>query len=194
MKKTLNLLLISLIMIGLHAQDPDPADQDSTEIYQAPVVQEKSPSKLKDKIYFGGNIGLTFGSYTSIGIYPLIGYKITPKLSAGLKISYQYIQDKRYSSNYSTSNYGGSLFTRYRIIQPLYLHVEYEMTNFELYNSIGESERTWVPFLFVGAGYSQRLGGKSWLNIQVLFDVLQNANSPYNNWEPFYSIGVGVGF
>jgi len=32
------------------------------------------------------------------------------------------------------------------------------------------------------------------LNIQVLFDVLQNSNSPYNRWEPFYSVGFGVGF
>lgn len=168
--------------------------QDSTSVYQAPEQQEKKSSDIKDKIYFGGTIGLSFGSYTQIGLYPLIGYKITPKLSAGLKFSYQYVKDNRYSTAYSTSNYGGSIFARYRLIPQLYLHTEYEMINYELYNSVGESERTWVPFLFVGAGFSQRLGGRSWLNIQILFDVLQNSNSPYNEWEPFYSVGVGVGF
>lgn len=168
--------------------------QDSTEVYQAPVEQQKKSSNIKDKIYFGGNLGLSFGSYTQIGIYPLVGYKITPKLSAGLKITYQYIQDKRYPETYTTSNYGGSLFTRFRIIPPLYFHAEFEMMNYKLYNSIGEWNRTWVPFLYLGAGYSQRLGGNTWLNIQVLFDVLQNSNSPYNRWEPFYSVGFGVGF
>jgi hypothetical protein len=68
------------------------------------------------------------------------------------------------------------------------------MINYELYDALGESKREWVPFLFAGAGYSQRMGGNAWLNVQVLFDLLQSDKSPYNNWEPFYSIGVGVGF
>jgi hypothetical protein len=29
---------------------------------------------------------------------------------------------------------------------------------------------------------------------EVLFDVLQDSNSPYEDWAPFVSIGVGVGF
>lgn len=187
MKKIQFALIISLIILNVYGQD-------TTQVYEAPVQQKKESSNIKDKIYYGGNIGLSFGSYTQIGIFPLIGYKITPKLSTGLKITYQYIKDNRFSSTYTTSNYGGSLFARYRVIPPLYLHAEYEVINYELYNSIGESSRTWVPFMLVGAGYSQRLGGNSWLNIQILFDVLQNAKSPYNQWEPFYSIGVGVGF
>lgn len=165
--------------------------QDTTDVLPA----KSKPSKpFKEKIYYGGNIGLSFGSYTMIGIYPLIGYKITPKLSAGVKIAYEYIVDKRYSSNYTTSNYGGSIFTRYRIIQPLYLHAEFAGLNYELYNELGESKREWIPFLFVGAGYSHSVGGNVWLNVQILFDVLQSSKSPYNNWEPFYSAGVGFGF
>ena len=165
--------------------------QDTMNV--APTQTEQS-KPFKDKIYYGGNIGLSFGSYTMIGVYPLIGYKITPKLSAGVKIAYEYIVDKRYESNYTTSNYGGSLFARYRIIQPLYVHAEYAMLNYELYNALGESKREWVPFMLVGAGYSQHLGGNAWLNVQVLFDVLQSSKSPYKNWEPFYSVGVGIGF
>jgi hypothetical protein len=139
-------------------------------------------------------LGFSFGNYTMIAVRPLIGYKVTPKLSAGLKFSYEYIQDKRYSETYTTSNYGVSVFSRYRIVPQLYVHAEYAAFNYELYNPLGESNREWVPFLFVGAGYSQPIGGNAWLNAQVLFDVLQSSKSPYNDWEPFYSIGVGVGF
>jgi len=74
------------------------------------------------------------------------------------------------------------------------VHAEYAGYNYELYNELGESNREWIPFLFVGAGYSKRLGGRSWLNAQILFDVLQADHSPYKSWEPFYSIGIGVGF
>ena len=86
-------------------------------------------------------MSLTVGSYTRIGLYPMIGYKITPKLSGGLKIGYEYVSDNRYSSNYKTSNYGGSIFARYRVIPRLYAHVEYEQINYELYNFDGTSNR-----------------------------------------------------
>jgi len=137
---------------------------------------------------------LSFGSYTMIAIRPLVGYKFTPKLSGGVKLSYEYIKDTRYSSTYNTSNYGGSVFTRYRLLQPVYLHAEYANMSYELYNALGDSDRKWVPFLLVGGGYSQHIGGNSWLNAQILFDVLQNSNSPYSSGEPFYSVGIGIGF
>jgi hypothetical protein len=34
----------------------------------------------------------------------------------------------------------------------------------------------------------------TWAYVEVLFDVLQDNNSPYDDWEPFVSVGVGVGF
>ena len=58
----------------------------------------------------------------------------------------------------------------------------------------GGSERDWVPFLFLGGGYIQPLGDRTWLTVEILFDVLQDDKSPYEDWEPFLSIGVGVGF
>jgi hypothetical protein len=173
-------------------EDSVSASPDINAVRDTQVQQERPP--LKSKLYYGGYINLSFGKYTVIGAEPMVGYKITPKLSAGVKIRYDYIKDKRYTSTYTTSNYGGSIFTRYRIIPALYLHAEYAAYNYELYYASEVSERKWIPFLFLGAGYSQRVGGNTWLNIQILFDVLQNSNSPYNSWEPFYSVGVGVGF
>jgi len=165
--------------------------QDSAKV--APT--ENRDNSFADKLYFGGNIGLSFGSYTMIGLYPLIGYKVSPKLSAGLKITYQYISDSRYSTTYTSSNYGGSVFARYRFIPQLYAHIEYESLNYEVNNYLTNStSRDWVPFLYVGAGFSQRMGGNTWVNFQILFDVLQDSGSPYNEWDPFYSVGVGVGF
>ena len=124
----------------------------------------------------------------------MIGYKITPKLSGGLKIGYEYVSDNRYSSNYQTSNYGGSIFARYRVIPRLDAHVEYEQINYELYNFDGTSNREWVPFLYVGGGYSQPIGRNVWLTAQVLFDVLQDERSPYNRWDPVFSVGVAANF
>ena len=185
MKPLLTTLLCLLILGGsVLAQDSIQSD--------SPAPQPKQD--IGQRIYYGGSIGLTFGSYTRIGVYPLVGYKITPKLSAGIKLGYEYIKDNRYATQYETSNYGASLFTRYRIIPQLYAHVEFAGLNYELYNPLGESQREWVPFLLVGGGYSQPVGPRTWLNVEVLFDVLQNEKSPYSAWTPIVSVGVGVGF
>jgi hypothetical protein len=191
-------IIISFAMMSAVAQQ-SPGDTLSNLTTpaetQAPSAQiPKAQEPWTKKIYFGGYLNLSFGKYTVIGAEPMIGYKITPKLSAGLKIRYDYIKDKRYATSYTSSNYGGSVFTRYRIIPALYLHAEYAQYNYEQYYSAEDAERFWVPFLYLGAGYSQRLGGNTWLNFQILFDVLQSSKSPYNKWEPFYSVGVGVGF
>jgi hypothetical protein len=194
MKSLLSCLLISLLAAGTASA------QDTTQVVtpQQKAAQQKPPGQKQasgaKKIYFGGNMALTVGSYTRIGIYPLIGYKFTPKLSGGLKIGYEYIRDNRWSETYETSNYGGSVFARYRIVPQLYAHVEYAQIIYNLYDALGNSDRQWVPFLYVGGGYSQRLGGNVWLNAQVLFDVLQDDRSPYRRWDPVFSIGVAAGF
>lgn len=197
--KLLSILIVfGMMQFQLSAQEADSTKTTNPEavapVEQEEVKQEKPPkqkSSFASKLYYGGTIGLSFGSYTRVGIYPLVGYKLTPKLSVGVKFAYEYISNSSNNETYTSSNYGGSLFARYRIIPPLYVHVEYAQMSYEFYNNDG---REWVPFLLAGAGYSKSIGGKAWVNVEVLFDLLQDEKSPYNDWEPFFSVGVGVGF
>jgi len=46
----------------------------------------------------------------------------------------------------------------------------------------------------MGGGMSQPIAENVWFNAEILFDVLQNENSPYEQWAPFYNVGFGVGF
>ncbi len=183
--------LIGTMPVYLSAQETD-TTQLVEEVDQ-PAKPVKAKPESQQKFFYGGNLGVSFGQYTMVGIYPLLGYNLTPKFSLGVKFIYEYISDKRYDETYSSSNYGGSLFARFRIIPPLYLHAEYSQMSYDQYYSQDESGRVSVPYVFVGAGYRQSLGGAVWLNAQVLFDVLQDSNSPYSNWEPFFSLGFGVG-
>ncbi|MDX2443423.1 MAG: hypothetical protein QNK30_06445 [Bacteroidales bacterium] len=196
MRKILLFLLSSLLVVTVSFGQNETLPAMDTAVISSQAAQESKQSVKKQKqkrVYFGGNVAFNFGSYTRIGIYPLIGFKITPKFSLGLKIGYEYVKDNRYSPSYETSNYGGSVFARYRIIPRLYVHAEYELTNYDIWDG-AESNREWVNFLLLGAGYSQPIGGNAYVNAQVLFDVLQSENSPYQPWEPIFSVGVGVGF
>lgn len=143
----------------------------------------------KSKLYYGGYVNVSFGKYTVIGLAPLVGYKLTPKFSLGSQVSYEY---SSYSEN-SGSNYGLSVFSRYRVVPQFYLHVEYSVMSYKVYKLNGD-DRKLVPFLFLGGGLSQAISKNTWFTAQVLFDVLNNNNSPYKNFEPFFSVGIGVGF
>ena len=199
-KLTFLLVLVFLGAAASYSQDDPPQDDPTQDTIQQEQVQEaqvtppKQKKSVRDKLYFGGYINMSFGQYTFIGIEPMIGYKIIPRLSVGAKVRYDYVRDNRFNETYTSSSYGASIFSRLVLFRGLYAHVEYAGYNYENYLETGGSSREWVPFLLVGGGYTLRAGKRASVNVQVLFDVLQNEQSPYSRWEPFYSVGVGVGF
>ena len=201
MKKIISAFLVLFIAGAFHAIAEDAASSitDTDGVNTQPVAKEttiaegKSKGNIKDKIFYGGYINLSFGSYKVIGIEPMLGYKLTPKFSTGVKLQYNYIQDDRYAKSYTTSTYGGSIFGRYLVTPTFYAQAEAATYNYEFFK-LGGSDRDWVPFLLLGGGYIQPLGERTWLNVQILFDVMQDDKSPYDDWQPFFSIGVGAGF
>lgn len=167
----------------------------ATPATQAPVVVPPTSQprrKLRDRVYFGGSVTLSFGDVTRIGVYPMIAYKFTPKLSVGTELGYEYL--KYDDIDQSANNYGGSVFGRYRIIPQLFAHAEYQMVNYEIFTSPTTSDREWIPYLLFGGGLSSRIGPNTWGYVEVLFDVLNDEHSPYDEGEPIISAGVGVGF
>jgi hypothetical protein len=126
-----------------------------------------------------------------LGIFPMVGYKLTPKISGGAEFGYEHIN---YGNNQSSDNYGGSLFGRFRVGRNLYAHAEYQNINYEIFTSNNSSSREWVPAMLVGGGYIKGLGKGMSVYGEVLFDLLQADNSPYKNWEPIVNVGVVVGF
>jgi len=146
-----------------------------------------------NRVYYGGKIGLSIGTYFRVAVSPLIGYRLTPKFSVGAKIGYEYIRDKRYSDTLVSSNYGGSVFTRYRMHPRAFAQAEFAYLSYQYKVSENLSERSWIPFLLVGAGYIQPLSPKTSLIITVLVDVLQDEKSPYKAWDPVVTLGIEVG-
>lgn len=195
MKKIILSIIITFSSLSVAVQ------LDSTVTAKDSVVQKsENPHSQESKWYYGGEVGFGFSSdYFSIGIEPIVGYKITPKFSIGGKIGYTYWSDSSVDPTFSSSNYGGSIFSRYRIIPQLYAHAEFAYWSFEnayispLQNGY-YTERVWVPFLLLGGGFSQMISPNVWAYAEVLFDVLNDTNSPYEEWDPMISVGVGVGF
>ncbi len=189
------LLILLLIISSLSFAQ----EKDSVAAKEENNPETTRPQSSESKWYYGGSLGFGFSSnYFSISIQPIVAYKITPKLSLGGKIDYTYWSNSSVDPTFNSSNYGGSIFTRYRIIPQFYLHGEFAYMSYEnIYSTtFGNytTERYWVPFLLLGGGFSQMVSPNVWAYAEILFDVLNDPNSPYDEWDPFISIGVGVGF
>src|SRR5262245_23744389 len=85
-------------------------------------------SKLSDRLYFGGGLGLNGGTdsygnrYFYVGLYPIIGYMVNNNLSTGLGINYQYYSYPDWDQE--IHQYGFSPFVRYNFGQ-MFLYGEY---------------------------------------------------------------------
>jgi outer membrane protein assembly factor BamA len=148
-----------------------------------------------DRVYTGGGIGLQFGTQTLVNISPMLGYRLTEKFSVGVSGTYLYYRVK-YSDpaySYSSNTYGGSVFSRYLILDNLFAHVEYELLRLEVRDAVsrllGKKDITSV---LVGGGYRQMIGERSSLNLMLLYNLNETAFSPYQNPIIRLSFGFGI--
>jgi hypothetical protein len=158
-----------------------------------PQSEQTPKPTFKERIYTGGDLGLAFGTSTFINVSPLVGYKLTEKFSLGVGATYQYYS-VRFSpeEKYSSSIYGGQLFSRYILTDQFFLHSEYQQLNMEVRDPIGfEIRRATVPFLYAGAGYSMPFGARSAFVGMLLYDLLDHRLSPYSRLQ--YRAGIVIG-
>lgn len=155
-----------LIFISQNITAQYDIEDETTEIEEEDLNQ----LTFKERLYFGGNLGFSFGIYTQINVSPIIGYQITEGFSSGIGLKYNYFSFNG-SPSYSSSIYGGSVFARHSIVENLYAYTEFEMLNLGFY---GTTTRKWVPIGLIGAGYNFRP-----FQIMALYDLIGDKNNPY---------------
>lgn len=173
------------------------------------VEKTKKSSETFDKIWIGTGLdGIGIGSSTfEFAISPIVGYKITPKLSAGLRVPVDYTYRKFFDNaggvyNYNNLDVGLGGFTRMKIVWGLFAHTEYNRLWLEQPATVGGGQLVIDPKnpnkilkesftkdeFNVGIGYNS--GGKVGYEVSVLYDVLEDSNSAN---LPF-SIRVGLNY
>ncbi|MFB6455096.1 hypothetical protein ACE38W_07505 [Chitinophaga sp. Hz27] len=199
------LLLCILLFTGFQMAH---AQYYKTDTTTRPPQQPKSfdPSKL----VIGGSLGLVFGDYTNVDVSPLVGYRFNNYIAAGVNINAQYGNIKYrdfYGNTTSRDQYtifGGGVWGRVYPIPMLFVHVQPEYNSVSqkttyYYDGNGNPKTTTyttnyaVPSLLLGAGYTQAVGGRVGVSFAIMYDVLQDGRSPYQN-NLIYRAGVGLGF
>lgn len=194
MKKTVLLFLaFTLNLTTSYASDPG---NDIKLSLKEKTSISKTPNK---RVFVGGELGATFGDYTQINISPMIGYRFSEEISSGLQFiynhSWQYInKDQVNQTTLQSNTYGGNMFLQYNPVSSFYLKGEFEYDSYSNYTTTqGTNVTQAVPFIFLGAGYSTPISKIATFNAGIKVDVLNNENSPYEDFTPFFYVGAGVG-
>ena len=164
-----------------------------------------------DKFFAGGNFGLSFGSYTFINLNPQVGYRFNRFLGAGIGMNLVYASHKeRYNGmDYSKTTQGITglnTFVRFYPVQRFLVQVQPE-ANYTFGNSKYYFDPLFqplnppvkykldaeiIPSVLVGGGLVSPTNRGAML-FTVMYDVLQNPNSPYGN-RPVVNVGYNFNF
>ena len=156
--------------------------------------RKEAPPPLKERIFFGGNFGLQFGTITDIQISPVIGLWVFPRLAVAVGPNYRFY--KLYHER--TNIYGAKGYMQFVVIKDIssviplgsntgiFLHVEDELLSLQSSywkNPPITSDRFYINTVLAGGGISQQIGRRSSLNIMVLWALNESVYDVYSNPE-----------
>lgn len=149
---------------------------------------------LKDRLFYGGNLNLQFGTYTDIQVSPVIGLWVLPRVGIAIGPDFQYYK----LGSTSTFIYGGKTYLEYLFLQDLnnviplgmhvglFLHAEYDLLSLEssfFKNPPYDTDRFLAGTILAGGGIRQQLGERSSLNMAFLWTLDSDAYGIYGNPE-----------
>lgn len=155
-------------------------------------AEEKPP--LKERLFFGGNFGLQFGTITDIQFSPVVGMWIMPRLAVAAGPNFRF-----YKSPFDkTVIWGGKAYTEFIVVQDLnnviplglhaglFLHLEDEVLSLEssfFRTPPYESKRFVQNTILAGGGISQQIGRRSSINLTLLWALSDSEYGIYGNPE-----------
>ena len=181
-RKLIMCLLLSALTFSAYAQD-----------------EEEEPRKGfdKSKLFYGGNIGLGFGSnQTYVNVSPQVGYRFNRFFAVGTGINFIYSKYNYESAFGYKDEYGVvglNIFGRAYPIEYIFAQLQPEL-NYTWYKQTyinGDTQRDgprFVPSLLVGGGASIPIGRAGAMLIMIQYDLLQQPLNPYGS-NAFFTIG-----
>jgi hypothetical protein len=177
MKKILLSILFLASVLGLDAQ----------------YLEKDPPPSPVQRIFFGGNLDMGFGTVTQISLSPEVGYRITNRLSAGVGIDYMFVYSEEY--NFKGSIFGGSVFASFTVIKSLgelipflgtdmgiLVYGQFSDTNMgKFYTALSGEEPMWIASPMLGLGFQVPIGQRSYMVLSVMYNFDESMYSIYSN-------------
>ncbi|MCI0522642.1 MAG: hypothetical protein L0Y37_03205 [Bacteroidales bacterium] len=156
------------------------------------AFQNRPP--LRERLFFGGGFGLTFGSITNIEVSPLVGVRVLPRLAVAGGPTFQYYADEFGEMTI----YGGKGYVQFTLIQSLdnliplglntgvHLHGEYEGLSLDkalVSIDPDATGRVYSGAFLGGVTISQPTGMRSSMNLSFLWVLTSTGYQIYDNPE-----------
>jgi len=163
-----------------------------------PPGYDSQPPGSTSSLFYGGYVGLAFGTVQYVELSPMLGYRFSDDLGAGVGLLYRYRNDGRYDPSVSLTDYGGNVFARYHLGSGIFAQAEYDATSYEYVPDphSGATARETYSGLLAGFGYTTSVGPGTGVYALVLYDFRYSASNAYNpyNSPVQLRVGVSVGF
>ncbi len=186
-------LLINLIVFASFSVISGQKNREEQLPYELNTREDTPP--IKERLFYGGSLGLMFGTITDIQVSPVIGFWVLPRVAVAVGPTYRYYKDQIDR----TSIYGGRSYLQLVVIKDLslvlpmgvhtgvFLHFEDELlslkTSFWKNPPPYQSDRFYVNTVLAGAGISQQIGRRSSLNFMVLWPLNDSGYNIYSKPE-----------
>ena len=194
MRLTIRVIVIAFVLLTFGKSH----SQTVTDLSEMTNETKDFEAKKKFKpLLLGGVLGMTFGDYTELRLSALAGYRISTEISAGVKATYRTSWDKQLTSSQeqvtATDNaFGGGVYIQYNPAKEFYVMSEYSYQKYNTETTQGKISRD-VNFLFAGLGYTNELSPNVFLNAGMKVDLLNDQDSPFSDFTPFFEVGIVAG-
>lgn len=156
-------------------------------------LPKRRPNPMKGKpfqarLVLGMTLQVHQDKTPNLDLSPFAAYRWTERLSFGLGGNYR-VMTKDYFKGLTREGevYGARAFSEFTLYKGIFVHAGYEMMRAPRKEPLalnGKAEAigdTWVDGLLIGAGKDYRIARYIKGNMQVLYNFLDEVNSPYRN-------------
>ncbi|MEO0734325.1 MAG: hypothetical protein AAFZ52_15925, partial [Bacteroidota bacterium] len=179
--------------------------EDDLDYYSTTNQRDQRGNDFRSNLWYGTGAQLGFSSnqfesFFQLGLSPIVGYHINNFLSVGPRGSFAYNRyradrgagNPEFVDNYFTWSIGP--FARAKIINPIFLHIEYSLVNEREVNfQTGELQSVTRAIPFLGGGLNQG-GGPGQVGFELLVLFRLNGAERIND-SPFeFRTGLNVNF
>ena len=167
---------------GKKSKDKGTKEVTTDDVKEA---NEKPEREWLQRIVFGGGLGGGYSNGWNVNVTPWVGYKITEQFWAGLGLDYYYssynYQQTDRKDSYSVI--GPKAFALYYVTPAINLGAKFSRNTFNVtqtLNNVKYKDSGATNSLLLGGGYTQRVGGRGGIRLELYYDVLYDESNDFN--------------
>ncbi len=139
---------------------------------------------FKSEIAIDGyfSVGNQGGNFSAGLKYGALKKDDDSKVVIGPSVRWMRVWSKNYATAFQPASYnifGVGAFAHWRVVDGIYLGAEFESLKSPVNYVIITQQKTWVPTLFLGGGYSKAFDDRFRINVGVFYDIINDPGSPY---------------